>query len=215
MPRVYAVVEGDCVSAIAERTGHFWQTIWRAPENKALAERRVDPNCLAVGDRVFVPDLRRKSIDGACDARHVFRRRGVPSKLVLRIIDAAGRPRPGVRFTLTVAGIETCDVTDGDGFLRATVSALSSRGRLVLHSDDLEEPDEEFELQIGSLAPRDSVAGAQARLRNLGVDSVEVTGQLDDETTRALAAFQRAHDLEPTGQLDEATAAALRDAHGS
>lgn len=209
------VADGDCVSSIAAATGHFWETLWNAPENEALAAERGDPNSLARGDRVFVPDLRVKSVDAETGMRHRFRRRGVPCKLVLRLLTAGGEPRKKARYTLTVEGVESPGRTDDDGYLRVAVPPGATRGKLVVKSDDEDEEDEEMVIEIGSLAPHDTIAGAQARLRNLGALSVRVTGELDDLTRQALTAFQRAREIDPTGELDGPTASALRDAHGS
>lgn len=227
MGRYHTVQEGDCLSSLAEQNGHFWETLWNAPENESLRNARVDPNALAPGDRVFVPDLRERTVEAATDRRHRFRRRGVPSKLVLRFLFADGRPRADVRYTLTVDGAVTTGRTDGDGYVRATIPGVARQGTIVLHGDapesvaederddDEHPPDETITLTLGTLAPHGGLAGAQARLYNLGAVKVRVTGRADDETALALKAFQSGHGLEPTGALDDATADALRAAHGS
>jgi peptidoglycan hydrolase-like protein with peptidoglycan-binding domain len=67
---------------------------------------------------------------------------------------------------------------------------------------------------LGHLDPAELVSGAQARLSALGLYRGPIDGRLRARTRAALAAFQRAHDLEATGTLDEPTAARLAEAHG-
>ena len=164
--------DGDCISSMAEQSGHFWETIWNAPENEALRGKRLDPNCLVQGDQVFIPDLRIKTLDAATGKNHRFKRRGVPSKLVLRIATADGTPRGDVRFSLTIDGVVTQGRTDADGVLRATIAGTAKQGTVVLYSDDDDEPDETFSIALGHLPPHDLLAGVQARLNNLGATDV-------------------------------------------
>ena len=91
----YFVKQGDCIYSIAKAHGFLWETLWDLPENAELKQMRKDPAVLYPGDRVFIPDLRKKEEPGETEKRHRFRLKGTPSKLVLRFLDDKGQPRAG------------------------------------------------------------------------------------------------------------------------
>jgi peptidoglycan hydrolase-like protein with peptidoglycan-binding domain len=72
-----------------------------------------------------------------------------------------------------------------------------------------------FDLGLGGLDPTSEVNGQQERLKNLGYDCGEITGETTDRTRDALRAFQKDHNLDVTGESDDRTIAALESAHGS
>lgn len=215
MGQYHTVAEGDCVTSLADSAGLFWETIWNAPENADLKTKRKDGNSLAVGDQLFIPDLRKKQVPAAIDAQHKYKRRGVPAKLAIRLRFGDGRPRPNTKFILVVEGTTTNGTSDGDGFIRQTIPCNARQGTLTIPSTDPEEPDETFTLQLGELAPHDDIKGIQARLCNLGVTDIEVDGQLSPKTKAAIEALQRSFDLPATGEPDEAMMAKLMELHGS
>ena len=57
MSRTHSVAQGETIQRIAKQHGIAnWRAVWQHPHNAELRARRRDPNVLAVGDEVFVPD---------------------------------------------------------------------------------------------------------------------------------------------------------------
>jgi hypothetical protein len=71
MPTTHLVEEGECPSSIAKRFGfRIWRTIYDDPSNATLRRKRPDPNVLAPGDVVMIPDREPRQEPGATGARH-------------------------------------------------------------------------------------------------------------------------------------------------
>jgi len=208
-PQTHVVQQGECMSSIAFEYGFFWETLWLAPENSALKESRESPFVLRPGDVVHIPDPRQKQVAAVTGVRHVFRRKGVPALLRLRLLDQ-GKPLASLAYVLTWAGREITGTTDSEGKLEVYVPPDMPAATLRVG-----EGDEEYlyELAPRTLNPSRDVDGIQARLSNLGYYRGPINGQLDAATVAAIEQFQRQQSLEITGQADETTATALMDAH--
>ena len=157
---------GDCFTSIAYEHGFFWQTLWDHEDNAALKEQRKDPFTLIAGeDLVRIPDLRLKEEACATEKRHTFRRRGVPAKLRLRLLQSDGQPRANEEYFFEVEGkmVSTAKTTDGDGRLEELIPPNARRGRLLLQGGA-----EVHQLSLGELPPADTIAGLKARLASLG-----------------------------------------------
>lgn len=204
MPKTVRVEDGDCVHSIAFDHGFLPETLWELPENAKLKQLRGDPFQLQAGDELVIPDLRPLEVMGAVDQRHVFRRRGIPLSIRIRIMDFDG-PRPNLPVTVEVQDHTQELTTDGEGWLEMSISPDAQRA--LLHIDE----DETYELKLGHLDPPDTIAGVQGRLRTLGYYHGRVDGELGEVTAEALREFQRTHELEPTGEADSQTQDKLQE----
>lgn len=208
MPK-HTVRSGDCISSLALRFNTTWQAIWYAAENDDLRRRRSDPNVLFPGDVLEVPEPRAKQAACATDARHKFRRLGVPVFLKLRLLDAAHSPLGNLDYVLEVDGNRKSGKSDGNGFLKQAIPPDAERATLSYKSDGQEIV---FELELGGIDPLAEAPGTQQRLENLGFKCGEP--DQDDMLRDAVRGFQQVHGLDVSGELDERTKAKLQEIHG-
>ena len=209
--KTHTVKPGDCVLSIATANGHFWETLWDHPRNAALRKQRQDPFQLVEGDRVFVPDIREKTLRGSTGNRHTVRIKGIPASVRVQVFAFGDEPYADAPFTLEAGGQQVKGTTTADGVVQAFVPADSTEAHLkVGEGDDAVELD----LAIGHLDPPSETRGVQSRLANLGFYAGELDGKESDALTEALREFQTTHGLEPSGAADERTLEALGEHHG-
>lgn len=193
------VTSGMCMGSIAAATGHFWETLQELPANKDVLQGHRDAHVLREGDRITVPPLKAKEEACAVNRRHRFRRKGVPEKLRLRMVDIsevmANQP-----YILVVNGERRDGTTDQDGLLDEWIAPSAQSATLYIGDDT-------YELQLGALQPASTLPGAMAYLLNLGYLS-EAT-EVEEQIRAAIGAFQVDRFLEPTFALDETTIAAI------
>ena len=206
MPHDHEISVGENIFEIAARTGFSAEYLWDLPQNKKLADLRIHMNVLLPGDILHIPDPPPFSRSCAMHQRHVFRRKGIPPKLRLQMLEE-GIPKANMKFSLTVNGVTLTGVTDAEGTLEAFVPADAVDGELLLEDQSI------YQLQFGELNPPNEITGIQNRLNNLGFDCGTPTGEWNAETSAALLYFQASVSLPETGELDDATPAEVEAAH--
>jgi len=208
MPKSYRVAKRECISSIADEHGFFPDTLWNHPQNARLKQRRKDPNVLFEGDEVYIPDKALGTESGSTGQRHRFRKRGVPAKFVLQLLEY-GEPRANLDYTLRIdSGESFCGTTDGEGVLECSIPPDARKGILIIDAV------EEYELALGKLDPVTEESGFAARLENLGFlsDAADLSQGELEEATRA---FQKEHEVDETGKPDSQTMERLREIYGS
>jgi N-acetylmuramoyl-L-alanine amidase len=204
MPKFHEVQPGECLSSIAFIYGFYAPTLWDQPENQELRNQRGSMFQLVPGDRVYIPDVRLRSERISTGQRHRFRRRGVPEKLRIRLLDPEGKPRAGLPYALTVGDTMVRGETSEAGMIEHFIPPDAMAGELLLEGDA---GPEVYKLSLGRLLPITSPRGVRQRLRNLGylppdgADGEGPEGAVED----ALRRFQRDHGLPESGDADEAT----------
>jgi hypothetical protein len=207
MPKQHIVQQGDTTISLSEQFGLFALTIWNDPANASLREQRGDMNVLLPGDVLTIPDLRQKIEDCNTNARHVFRRKGIPALLRMQIFDYE-EPRVNQAYTLTIDGKEITGTTNAKGILEEYVPAQATSGELIIGEDKYR-----MLLDFGHLDPLTEVSGVQKRLNNMGYDCGEPNGELNDRTRQALAELQSRFDLPITGEINDATRKKIGEMH--
>lgn len=206
MPKIIAR-QGDSVPSIAADHGFFWETIWNHPENTNLRSLRSSPNQLVPDDEVFVPELREKTEDRGTDARHTFKRKGVPAKFRLQI-KRLDKPRANLDYVLEIDGKQIKGKTDSQGILEQYIAPNARGGQVILEGGK-----EVIPIRLGHLNPVEDLAGVQQRLNNLGFKCGSEDGTLSEQTKAALLSFQKQYDLQLSGEADAATKSKLQELH--
>ena len=164
---MHVVEKGETIQTIAKKHGfRQWRRIFEHPNNAKLRRQRPNPDVLAPGDQVFVPELETKTEPARVDEKTVFVLAPVRRELVLCLRDAGDALLAGVPYKLDVEGTTHEGIVDPEGRIRHDIEVDAREATLTLELDD--EVTTEIELQIGALDPVDTDEGVRARLYNLG-----------------------------------------------
>lgn len=214
MAHWHTVRQGESLPSIAERYGFVdWSVLYDHAENGDLRALRSDPRVLSPGDKVFIPNKEQKYVEIATEQRHRFQLSRRMEQIQLVLEDDNGNAFGNLKYQIVIGNEVVDGTTDAGGLVEAEVPAVADEAVLKLWLAEGEAP-LEWTLDIGFLDPVDTVAGAQARLNNLGFECPE-DGEWDDQTEAAVRAFQEQAGLDPTGALDDATRTRLVEEHGS
>jgi hypothetical protein len=209
----HVVIEGECITKLAERYGFFPDTLWDWPDNAKLKQKREDMNILAPDDTLVIPARRDKAIPAQTGDRYYLKRKGITAKLRVRFL-IAGQPRKNVPYSVSVSTLNRQTVpdrqgmTDMEGFVSVTVPPSATTATVILGQG---EGQDIYEFNLGYIDPIDTVCGIQGRLRNLGYYFGEENGNLDEDTVAAIKLFQLDHKINVSGEVDQATRAELKD----
>lgn len=208
----FAVGEGDCMASIAFDHGFLPDTLWDLPENANLKSGRTDQRVLLPGDRVHIPKIRLRYEPCQTDEIHVFVKKGVTEILRIVLLDEDGDPRPDLNYILTIdKKVVKSAVTPSTGLIEAAIAPNARSGKLTVKGEEAEEV---YLLQLGGMDPISSATGVQGRLNNLGFYCGAVDGIIGPRTRGAISEFQTSQTLTVTGEMDDDTRKALARVHG-
>ncbi|MBL4687269.1 MAG: peptidoglycan-binding protein [Nannocystaceae bacterium] len=209
MSKTHEVKQGECISSLAKQHGFSSDALWQHPDNSDLRDERRDPNVLAPGDAVSIPDKepRVESVKAGGTYRFILIDATVELRLRLMLGDEVIR---NAKYKLTVDGLLCRGVTDGDGIVRERIAATAKAGKLLLVDLGLE-----FEVALGHLDPATLWSGAAQRLSNLGFYTEPSPDGPTPLLRAALKRFQQLEALRIDGELGFRVADALCKRHGS
>ncbi len=207
--KTYIVRQGDHLASIAWRAGVEADAIWNHPANASIKQLRRDPNILAPGDVLTLPDSRPKKLTVSRGTNNRFVAQVPRVTLRVSVGDAQG-PWAGEAWRAEgLGGAPVEGTTDGQGVATIEVPVDAASLQLVLPGRH-----RRMRLDVGHLDPISEDTGVRARLEHLGYLQPQVPGQ-PDGLNDSVSDFQTASGLEPTGELDDATQSKLTEVHGS
>lgn len=211
---MYKVQPGDYLSKIAHEHGIAdWKAVYNHPQNASFRQLRPNPNLIAPGDELFIPDRGSKSLPAQTGSPGRFKAHRASNTLQVKLLDHAGSPLANHDCKLEYDGASHAVKTDGSGVLHATVPP--SLDEAVLRIDGIE-----MTLAIGHLNPMErcpdnGVSGVQGRLSNLGYYAGAIDGLGGARTRAAVRAFRKANGLRESEDIDQTLIDALRSKHGN
>lgn len=203
------VEQGQCVESLAYQAGHVLDTLWNHPNNADLKRQRESPYALMPADKLFIPALEARSERCGSGQRHRFRRRQVPSQVVIALSN--GKELADLPFRLQLGERTLEGRTDAQGRLRMAVMPDAADGELLIDPDGM---NLRFTLSMRHLDPVSEHTGVQGRLRNLGFYDGPLDGLYSLALLHAIQRFQESRGLTPDGSLDDGLRQALLAAHG-
>lgn len=191
---IHHVKAGDTIQTIARSHGfRQWRRVFEHPKNAQLRATRPDPEVLAEGDSVFVPEVEPRIDEARVDEQTVFVLAPVRRELVVALQDPSGASLAGTPYTLSVDGVDHEGIVAPSGRVRHDIEVEARQAQLVLEID--EDVSMSTTLQIGALEPVETDEGVRARLYNLGFmhDGPHADGPAD--LAHAMGQFRDARGL--------------------
>lgn len=213
--RAYVVKQGDHLAKLAFLLGFSADEVWNDPKNAELKAARPDPDLLAPGDVLYIPDAspENMAVQGGTSNDYAA---SVPEVTIHLVFSDSNAPLAGEVCVIEGVGEPELATTDDGGKLTITAPITLREIRVTLPARDLA-----YAVRVGDLDPIAELSGVRQRLQHLGFEGYEPWTRNEgadietDEGRRAIAAFQRASGLSETGEADDDTRSALVAAHGS
>ncbi len=214
MAEQHTVKKGDTmISIAAEKNFASWEAIWGHPSNARLREQRKDPQVLAEGDVVNIPDPKERAYPIETNKVHTFTVKTLKAWFRIVARDDKGAPLANCRFQLDVGGKLRGGYTDASGVIELQIDPKAKEGKLTVHVSDDPKDSYTWNVKLGHLDPIDKVSGVKARLTNLGFVCGEINDQEDDKYKDAVRNFQIVYRLPLTGEVDDAMRSMLLALH--
>lgn len=215
MDRVHVVEAGETLVAVGFEAGfRTLRAIREHPANAELFAARLDPNLLQPGDRLTIPALTVREVPCQTEQEHVFRAKTVKVFFRTLLRNDENELCAGAKYRLEFDGRTVEGTTPASGLIEQEVRASTRKVKLTAWIDERDgEAGFTWTVALRPYLPVENLEGLQRRLRNLGFDCGDATGEWNEQTQAAVADFQEHNGLEVTGEPDAATRKALVELH--
>jgi N-acetylmuramoyl-L-alanine amidase len=215
----YTIKQGDYVANVAKDHGFIdWKPVWDHASNKALKDKRKDPNILLPGDQLHIPDRETKNLSAATEAKHRYVVKRSPLQLIVRLDEMFNTPITGASYQLILGAQTFTKTTDGGGKLVHDLTPGIPEATLIVKDVPAPGHDITFPIKIGHLDPVEERSGQAQRLNNLGYFAGPYPENDGKENERifvsAVQEFQCDHQLTVDGVCGAQTRAKLIEVHG-
>jgi hypothetical protein len=214
MPKVHVVQPGEHLARIAQHHGFAdHRSIWDDAANASLKARRGNPNVLAPGDRLVIPERVEKGVTCTTGRLHRFQwtRPSLHLRFVIKGFD--GQPLARAPCIVEVKGERRRLWSDAGGAVELPIDRDVEEAVLTFR-DPLSPFEVELALLVGHLDPVETWPGLKARLGNLGYYSGPAGGAEDEALRHAVEEFQCDHGLRVDGVCGTVTRERLVQEHG-
>jgi hypothetical protein len=213
----YVVRQGDYLAKLAFVLGFDADDVWGDPKNAELKALRPNPNLLAPGDILYVPEKGTPPAlpiaKGSANAYSA----DIPKTTVRVAFKDANGPIANAPYRIDGLADPAEGSTDGSGVVEIDVPVDLRELRVTLTKLNVAYP-----VLVGDLDPIDEASGVRRRLEHLGYSAPDATlvpellseDDLEARARRAVAAYQTAKGMDATGLVDDAFKLALVGDHG-
>jgi Putative peptidoglycan binding domain len=127
----HTVKAGECMAQLAAFYGFAsWKTLYDDPGNEALRKKRPNPNLLAPGDVVTIPDKKPKELEVKAGASHRFKVALPKAKLRIYLRGLVGEKLAAAKYKLEIDGKTLEGTTDGEGLLELSIPPQAMTAKL-------------------------------------------------------------------------------------
>ena len=220
----YVIQPGDCLASIAQRFGFAnWRTIYDHSANASFREQFPNPNVIEPGATLTIPDKVQGEQSASSGSKHTYRVSRPKTMLRIKVLDRDQEPLANAGYKLTVGERTHTGSADGNGLIEQEILATAAEVHLTVFAkaktaqnqaaDSDVQRRYDWRLLVGQLDPVTTVAGYQARIHNLGIETGPIDGIHGPLTNAGVRAFQTRYDLAVDGIVGPQTRGKLLEVY--